>query len=520
MATGAKRDDIIQGQSSYRLEEIIATGGLAEVWKATVLSGPAKDVKKLDVAALKFPIEPEHATYLREEAKTLDHLWEELPKVMPASSVALVEVIEHGASANNGYFIAMRYYDRTSLNRFYPEPQPVPSDVMANVMQAIAPTLDAAHHLNPPIMHRDIKLGNVLLDSSGRIVLADFLPEGYGNVRYAAPEVVFAEVKNEGWQEIDSRADIYSLGVMLYRALTGHYPVEIDLAEPEQELKQAYDLLIEKNVPVPVPGDIPAPLYSVLERALQRGRRYRYSSCLEMATDFVTKRHAAPVSTPEERPVATSTEGALSIGQSSRRAVPSFRWIAIVGAVCLVALAVLLITAPPPREEPSRPSPAIIATATRRIIIVVDPTDTPAPTNTPTPTNTPAPTNTPVPPTNTPVPPTNTPVPVLPAGCLDDRKITYPAPNARIRRGPIEIRGAAYPAQFARYKLEWAAGVGADDQSYTVIREISSRAQAGTTLAIWETGALPAGRYSLRLKVVKPDGNWYDPPCVIVVELQ
>jgi serine/threonine-protein kinase len=171
-ATVGQPEQIVQGQGKYKLEEHIATGGLAEVWRARAIEGPAKG----RTVALKFPLKPEYADELRREAEMVDRLWHELPSILPTQNIAVVELIEHGDSSTNGYFIAMRYYDRTSLNRLYGR-QLVPPEVMASVLQAIAPTLDAAHNLQPPAAHRDIKLSNVLLDSSGRIVLADFSPD-------------------------------------------------------------------------------------------------------------------------------------------------------------------------------------------------------------------------------------------------------------------------------------------------------------------------------------------------------
>lgn len=83
------------------------------------------------------------------------------------------------------------------------------------------------------------------------------------------------------------------------------------------------------------------------------------------------------------------------------------------------------------------------------------------------------------------------------------------------------IRGNANPSSFARYKMEWAPGDGPDEGQYRGIREIYAPVGNEGILALWDTFGYTPGLYSLRLTVVQSDNaNFYDPRCVIVIELE
>ena len=122
----------------------------------------------------------------------------------------------------------MRYVEGRDLGQFLREDPPGPERAIA-ICSQVADALDAAHERG--LVHRDVKPSNVLLDSHEHVYLADFgltrrladpkrltvEARSLGTVDYVAPEQIRGE-------EVDGRADIYSLGCLLYECLTGGPP--------------------------------------------------------------------------------------------------------------------------------------------------------------------------------------------------------------------------------------------------------------------------------------------------------
>jgi len=115
--------------------------------------------------------------------------------------------------------------------------------------------------------------------------------------------------------------------------------------------------------------------------------------------------------------------------------------------------------------------------------------------------------------------PTALPSPVLPSGCVVGQLISNPQPGSTLTRGEIVVAGTANLQPFQRYKLEWASGWDAFDHAYEVIVEVSEPVVNGV-LYRWMTQQLTSGDYSLRLTIVRPDGNWFEPRCIITFTLK
>jgi eukaryotic-like serine/threonine-protein kinase len=155
---------------------------------------------------------------------------------------------------------------------------------IAHVFKRIAEALDAAHARN--IIHRDVKPSNFLYDATGEIFLSDFGiakskvftdEDGswlLGTPAYMSPEQVLGS-------PLDGRADIYALGIVLYRLLSGQLPFSSD----------STTALINAHVDLPIPdirsvkNNIPAVWQEVISKAMAKDPNDRYATASDFARD-------------------------------------------------------------------------------------------------------------------------------------------------------------------------------------------------------------------------------------------
>ena len=199
----------------YELAARIGGGGMADVFRAHDRTLDCYVAVKLMRPA--FANDPEFVERFHREAEALgaiDH-----PNI--------VRVLDYGASAD-GPFIVMELVSGGTLRDLMSACGRVDQYAAAEIVAAIADGLEAAHVRG--VLHRDLKPDNVLLDGEGRPKIADFgiarlaaataitrTGELLGTPQYLAPEQMSGAV-------VDERADVYSLGVILYEMLTGTQP--------------------------------------------------------------------------------------------------------------------------------------------------------------------------------------------------------------------------------------------------------------------------------------------------------
>src|SRR6478672_9377100 len=200
----------------YRIEALAGRGGMGVVYRAYDLRLKRTVAVKL-IAPELSELEDFRERFLTETelAASLEH-----PNVVPI----------HDAGEVDGHlYIAMRYVEGGELKTLLQKEGRLQPERAVAICGQIAAALDAAHALG--LVHRDVKPSNVLLDQNDHVYLADFGlsrplagPEGpkgdglsVGTPAYAAPELI------EGRQS-DARADVYSLGCVLYECLTGEPP--------------------------------------------------------------------------------------------------------------------------------------------------------------------------------------------------------------------------------------------------------------------------------------------------------
>jgi tRNA A-37 threonylcarbamoyl transferase component Bud32/DNA-binding beta-propeller fold protein YncE len=218
--------------------------------------------------------------------------------------------------ADERLFIAMRFVEGRDLKQLLRD-GPLSPERTIEVCAQVAEALDFAHERG--LVHRDVKPSNVLLDARGHVYLADFgltrrlaepravEPGLFGTIDYIAPEQIRGE-------EVDGRADVYSLGCLLCECLTGEPPFHraTDAA--------ALFAHLEEEPPAP------PRLEQVIPKALAKEPDHRYSTCAELVGD---------------------AREALGLGEPRPRWWRSPATLTLAGALSAIALAVLLMVLDP-----------------------------------------------------------------------------------------------------------------------------------------------------------------------------
>lgn len=203
----------------FELIEILGRGGMGEVWRARQRSlGREVAVKLLPPKLAK---DPESIARFEKEATALAAL----------SHAHIIQIIDRGMAGDHYYF-AMEYVVGRSLRDLINDGPVPPRQALKQTLQ-ICRAIEYAHEKQ--IIHRDLKPENILLDAVGQVKVADFGLAGFANsdprlhltgtavamgtINYMAPE------QRRDAKNVDGRADIYSLGVVLYELLTGELPI-------------------------------------------------------------------------------------------------------------------------------------------------------------------------------------------------------------------------------------------------------------------------------------------------------
>ncbi len=240
--------------------ELVGRGGMGAVYRVRQ--------KNLDrIVALKVflyrPNDPEFAARFQREARALAKL----------KHPNIVTVHDFGERDTMHYLI-MEFVDGLNLRQITAEERLSP-EMALQMVPLLCDALQYAH--DQGVIHRDIKPENLLLDTDGGIKIADFglakmtgsgnmgtlthTRQVMGTLNYMAPE------QRERPSEVDHRADIYSLGVVIYEMLTGELPIGRFLPPSEK-------------------SELNANLDEVVMRALEKEPNLRYQQASEFKTGF------------------------------------------------------------------------------------------------------------------------------------------------------------------------------------------------------------------------------------------
>jgi serine/threonine protein kinase len=264
----------------YQITELLGQGGMATVYK-----GYREDIDRT-VAVKVLPPHPgldqQFIDRFKLEARTIARL--QHPHILPLYDYGVEDDI---------IYLVMAYVSGGSLATLMDKGK-IPLSEVERILREIAGALDYAHRQG--VIHRDIKPDNVLLDNDGNVLLADFgiakIVAGDGGDKtnpaltqtgglvgtpsYMAPE------QGSGLANITPRADLYSLGVVVYEMLTGEPPYTADT--PMQ--------VVIKHITEPVPNprnvnqDLTPEMENVIQRALAKRPEDRYATVTEFAEDF------------------------------------------------------------------------------------------------------------------------------------------------------------------------------------------------------------------------------------------
>jgi streptogramin lyase len=251
----------------YRIEELIGRGGMGVVYRAN-------DLRLRRPVAIKLV-----APTLALDGRFRERFARETELVMSFEHPNVVPIYDAG-DVDGHVYLAMRLVDGTDLGSLLRAEGALEPAHTMTICAQIASALDAAHARG--LVHRDVKPSNVLLDGSEHVYLADFgltrrLDDQVGDPgedRSIGTPAYFAPEQLDG-ESVDGRADVYSLGCVLYECLTGEriFPRRSRLAEAWAHLEEEPPRASRTR------PDLPETVDEVIARALAKDPAQRYPTC-------------------------------------------------------------------------------------------------------------------------------------------------------------------------------------------------------------------------------------------------
>jgi serine/threonine-protein kinase len=252
-----------EAPSKYQCLRVLGSGGMG-----TVLLARDRHLGRLVALKLLRDPGPWFFERFRREARVLARL----------AHPSIVAVHEFDLFAGRAY-LALDYVDGGSLARARLEPR-----VLVRALRGVVDALEHAHRLG--VVHRDVKPENVLLDRHGRAFLCDFGVAQEGDGRRAGTAVggtpLTMSPEQARGQRVGPASDLFSLGVTLYRQLTGAWPFR------GRTLADVLFAIQHEDPPAPraLAPELPAALERIVLRCLAKEPEQRFRSMAELGGEL------------------------------------------------------------------------------------------------------------------------------------------------------------------------------------------------------------------------------------------
>ena len=205
--------------ANFELQELIGTGGMANIYKGVQLS--LERPVAIKVLHQHLTVNGDFVSRFKQEAKQAAILQHQ----------NIVSIIDSG-HRNGEYFIAMEYIDGQNLKEVLTRINRFPLEVAVLIAREVASGLKYAH--SQGLIHRDIKPANIMLSRDGRVVITDFgIAKTYGDMSITVTgqtigSPAYMSPEQAAGRPIDQRCDIFSLGIVMYEIITGEKPFKGD----------------------------------------------------------------------------------------------------------------------------------------------------------------------------------------------------------------------------------------------------------------------------------------------------
>ncbi len=285
--------DPLIGQSigSYRLVQWLGQGGMGTVYLGVHPTiGSRVAVKVLSMAA-------------SENHSLVERFFAEARSVNVIRHEGIVNVLDLATLPDGRPYIVMEHLEGAVLTRHFETVRPFPLGALVRLGVEVLGALGAAHALG--IIHRDLKPDNIFVTKLGRAKVLDFGiaklrpeqrgPSGatrtgalLGTPQYMSPEQALG-------QEVDPRADLYALGVILFEGATGRRPFDAE------SLFELLRLHVQEAAPAArsLRPDLPPALEQVISRALAKQREARFQTAEELASALIAVGRELPDASAE-----------------------------------------------------------------------------------------------------------------------------------------------------------------------------------------------------------------------------